>query len=199
MIGRLTGTIVDEQPNGTLVVDVGGVGYEVLAPAGTINQLTRDAQGHAVVYVHTHVRAEALDLYGFAHESVRQVFRLLINVPNIGPRTALSVLGALPVPDLVNAVSNGDLKRLNGIPGIGKKTAERLVLELKEKLLAMEPQLEGSTAGAQEGNRVRLVAALTNMGYRSVEAERAVKGLGVKVDTESLGALLREALQSLSV
>ena len=199
MIGRLTGTIVDEQPNGTLVVDVRGVGYEVFAPAGTVNQLVRDAQGHAVVYVHTHVRAEALDLYGFAHESVRQVFRLLINVPNIGPRTALSVLGALPVPDLVSAVSNGDLKRLNGIPGIGKKTAERLVLELKEKLLAMEPQLDGTTGTGQEGNRVRLVAALTNMGYRSAEAERAVKALGAKVDTESLGTLLREALQSLSV
>lgn len=197
MIGRLTGTIVDEQPNGTLVVDVRGVGYEVFAPAGTVNQLNRDGEGKAVVYVHTHVRAEALDLYGFAHESVRQVFRLLINVPNIGPRTALSVLGALPVPDLVSAVSNGDLKRLNRVPGIGKKTAERLVLELKEKLLAMEPQVEGGATG-QEGNRARLVAALTNMGYRPAEAERAVKALGAKVDTESLGALLREALQSLS-
>ena len=197
MIGRLTGTIVDEQPNGSLVVDVRGVGYEVFAPAGTVNQLNRDAEGKAVVYVHTHVRAEALDLYGFAHESVRQVFRLLINVPNIGPRTALSVLGALPVPDLVSAVSNGDLKRLNRVPGIGKKTAERLVLELKEKLLAMEPQAEGTTT-AQEGNRGRLVAALTNMGYRPVEAERAVKALGAKVDTESLGTLLREALHSLS-
>lgn len=197
MIGRLTGTIVDEQPNGSLVVDVRGVGYEVFAPAGTVNQLNRDSEGKAVVYVHTHVRAEALDLYGFAHESVRQVFRLLINVPNIGPRTALSVLGALPVPDLVSAVSNGDLKRLNRVPGIGKKTAERLVLELKEKLLAMEPQAEGTTTG-QEGNRGRLVAALTNMGYRPVEAERAVKALGAKVDTESLGSLLREALHSLS-
>lgn len=197
MIGRLTGTIVDEQPNGALVVDVRGVGYEVFTPAGTVNQLNRDAEGQVIVYVHTHVRAEALDLYGFAHESVRQVFRLLINVPNIGPRTALSVLGALPVPDLVSAVSNGDLKRLNRVPGIGKKTAERLVLELKEKLLAMEPQAEGSVAG-QEGNRARLVTALTNMGYRPVEAERAVKGLGARVDTESLGTLLREALQSLS-
>ena len=197
MIGRLTGTIVDEQPNGSLVVDVRGVGYEVFAPAGTVNQLSRDGEGKAVVYVHTHVRAEALDLYGFAHESVRQVFRLLINVPNIGPRTALSVLGALPVPDLVSAVSNGDLKRLNRVPGIGKKTAERLVLELKEKLLAMEPPVEGGATG-QEGNRARLVAALTNMGYRPAEAERAVKALGAKVDTESLGTLLREALQSLS-
>lgn len=197
MIGRLTGTIVDEEPTGALVVDVRGVGYEVFTPAGTVNQLKRDAEGKVVVYVHTHVRAEAFDLYGFAHESVRQVFRLLINVPNIGPRTALSVLGALPVPDLVSAVSNGDLKRLNRVPGIGKKTAERLVLELKEKLLAMEPQVE-ATASGQEGNRTRLVAALTNMGYRPAEAERAVKGLGAKVDTESLGNLLREALQSLS-
>jgi Holliday junction DNA helicase RuvA len=197
MIGRLTGTVADEQPNGSLVIDVAGVGYQVLAPAGTVSKLSRNQKGESVVFVHTHVRAEALDLYGFSHESEREVFRLLINVPNVGPRTALNVLGALPVPELISAVSGGDVKRLNRVPGIGKKTAERLVLELKEKLLSVQP---GDTAlmPGQEGNRARLVTALTNMGYRPTEAERAVKGLGERVDNESLSTLLREALQALS-
>jgi len=106
-------------------------------------------------------------------------------------------LGALPVPELVSAVSSGDVKRLNRIPGIGKKTAERLVLELKEKLLSVQPGELAAPAG-QEGNRLRLVTALTNMGYRPTEAERAVKSLGERVETESLSVMLREALQTLS-
>lgn len=195
MIGRLTGT-ASEQADGTLLVDVRGVGYEVHAPAGTLGQLSRDQAGQHVVFVHTYVRAEAFDLYGFAQEAAREVFRLLINVPNVGPRTALNVLGALPVPELVSAVSNGDLKRLNAVPGIGKKTAERLVLELKEKLLKVDPGQVATTG--QEGNRARLVAALTNMGYRAADAERAIKGLGSRVESESLATLLREALQALS-
>jgi Holliday junction DNA helicase RuvA len=197
MIGRLTGVVTEQNSDGSLVVDVHGVGYEVLAPAGTINRLERDAKGLSVLCVHTHVRAEALDLYGFVEDTERAVFRLLINVPNIGPRTALNVLGALPVPELISAVSSGDVKRLNRVPGIGKKTAERLVLELKEKLLSVEPsQLEA--VPSQEGNRVRLVTALTNMGYRPVEAERAVKILGTRTETEPLSTLLKDALQSLS-
>ncbi len=197
MIGRLKGIVGDEEPNGSLVIDVAGVGYEVFTPAGTINRLTFDEKRQSVLFIHTHVRAEAFDLFGFAHESERQVFRLLIQVPNVGPRTALNVLGALPVPELVSAVSSADVKRLNRVPGIGKKTAERLVLELKEKLLSLEPE-HAATLPAQQDNRGRLIAALTNMGYRTAEAERAVKNLGPKLETESLSALLREALQILS-
>ena len=197
MIGRLTGTLAGEEPKGTLVIDVAGVGYELFAPAGTAGKLKTDTEGRCIVFVHTHLRSEALELYGFAHESERELFRLLINVPNVGPRTALNVLGALPVVDLISAVSSGDLKRLYQVPGIGKKTAERLVLELKEKLLSLQPgQVE--VAAAKGGNRERLVTALTNMGYRSAEAERAVKNLGTRVDSEPIGPLLREALQLLS-
>lgn len=197
MIGRLTGGLVEELPGGALLIDVAGVGYQVFAPAGTINRLTRNERGH-VVFVYTHVRAEALELYGFAQELEREVFKLLINVPNVGPRTALNVLGALQVPELINAVSSGDVRRLHQVPGIGKKTAERLVLELKEKLLSVRPDQPTSGEPGHEGNRERLIAALTNMGYRSQEAERAVKGLGSRVDSEPIGNLLREALQSLS-
>jgi holliday junction DNA helicase RuvA len=197
MIGRLTGKLADEQPNGTLLVDVAGIGYEVSTPPGTTQRLSQNPQGDVVVFVHTHLRSEALTLYGFSHESEREVFRLLINVPNVGPRTALNVLGALPVPELVSAVSSSDVKRLNQVPGIGKKTAERLVLELREKLLSVQPD-ELEAVPSQEGQRPRLVTALTNMGYRPTEAERAVKGLGARVDSEPLSTLLREALQALS-
>lgn len=197
MIGRLTGTLAAEEPKGTLVFDVAGVGYELFTPAGTAGKLKADAQGRCVVFVHTLLKSDALELYGFAHEAERELFRLLINVPNVGPRTALNVLGALPVVDLISAVSSGDLKRLHQVPGIGKKTAERLVLELKEKLLSLQPD-QVEVGGGKSGNRSRLVTALTNMGYRSAEAERAVKHLGTRVDSEPIGTLLREALQFLS-
>jgi holliday junction DNA helicase RuvA len=180
-----------------LVFDVAGVGYELLTPAGTAGKLKPDAHGRCTVFVHTHLRSDALELYGFAHEAERELFRLLINVPNVGPRTALNVLGALPVVDLITAVSSGDLKRLHQVPGIGKKTAERLVLELKEKLLSLQPgQVE--VGAAKSDTRSRLVTALTNMGYRTAEAERAVKHLGARVEGEPIGTLLREALQLLS-
>jgi Holliday junction DNA helicase RuvA len=197
MIGRLTGTLVDDQPTGEFLIDVGGVGYQVSAPVGAASRLKAraDANGHVTVFVHTHVRAEAFDLYGFSAASEREVFRHLINVPNVGPRTALSVLGALPVPDLVRAVSEGNVRVLHKVPGIGKKTAERLVLELKEKLLEVRP---GEAPVAASGNRAKLTTALTNMGYRPAEAERTVKGLEDRLDTEPLATLLREALQSLS-
>jgi Holliday junction DNA helicase RuvA len=197
MIGRLTGTIVDDQPNGGFVIDVAGVGYDVSAPVGTASKLKgrADTKGAVSVYIHTHVRAEAFDLYGFSAASEREVFRHLLNVPNVGPRTALSVLGALPVPDLVRAVSEGNVRVLHKVPGIGKKTAERLVLELKEKLLEVRP---GESAPTTSGNRAKLTTALTNMGYRPAEAERTVKSLEDRLDQEPLAALLREALQSLT-
>lgn len=197
MIGRLKGTIVDDQPSGVFLIDVGGVGYEVSAPAGAVAKLKAraDSNGMVSVYIHTHVRAEALDLYGFSAASEREVFRHLINVPNVGPRTALSVLGALPVPELVRAVSEGNVRVLHKVPGIGKKTAERLVLELKEKLLQVRP---GDAPETASGNRAKLTTALTNMGYRPAEAERTVKSLEHKLDAEPLSTLLREALQALS-
>jgi holliday junction DNA helicase RuvA len=128
------------------------------------------------------------------------VFRLLIQVPNVGPRTALNLLSALPAAELGAAVHDGDLARLCRVPGIGKKTAERLLLELREKLprLADQPARAAATAGAGRDDRQRLLSALTNMGYKSAEAERAVKALGDRVGREPLAELLREALALLT-
>ena len=197
MIGRLTGVVVAEDPGGALVIDVGGVGYELLAPIGTVGRADT-ASDRIVLFVHTHVREDALDLFGFATEAERRAFRLLIGVPNVGPKTALAVMSALPLPDLSRAVRSGDLARLTRVPGIGRKTAERLVLELKEKLSGVEQAEAGPAAPADRPRDAdRLIHALTNMGYRASEAERAVQALGARVGAEPLTDLVRDALARL--
>src|SRR5258706_12602218 len=124
MIGRLTGfPLADE--DGALVVDVRGVGYEIAAPLGTAGRAAKDAEGRITVYVHTHVREDALMLFGFATETERHAFRTLIGVSNVGPKTALAVLSALPSADLARAIAAKDVPRLTAISGVGKKTAER--------------------------------------------------------------------------
>jgi holliday junction DNA helicase RuvA len=200
MIGRLVGAVVAEEPDGGLLIDVGGVGYDVMTPLGTLGRAGAvGGEGHIVLFTHTHVREDALELYGFASVTERRVFRMLLGVPNVGPKTALGVLSALPVPELALAVESRDLGRLNRISGIGKKTAERLVLELREKLPqvgALEVQ-PGAVPPAQ-GNADRLLGALTNMGYRPQEAQRAVTALGDRISQEPIATLLRDALAELA-
>jgi Holliday junction DNA helicase RuvA len=194
MIGWLRGRVLSEEPTGALLLEVGGVGYEVNAPLGAVGR-ARTQAGEIELFVHTHVREDALDLFGFATELDRRTFRLLLGIPNVGPKTALGVLSALSVSELGRAVRAGDLPRLSKVPGIGKKTAERLVLELKEKLPTLGTEEGASTARAVESDaKQRLLSALTNMGYRAGEAERAVEGLGSKVERTPIGELLKEAL-----
>jgi len=198
VIGRLRGRVLADEATGAVVLDVGGVGYELSTPVGTLGRARDAGDGELELWVHTHVREDALDLFGFANETDRRVFRLLLGVPNVGPKTALGVLSALSVEDLARAVERSDHARLGKVPGIGKKTAERLVLELKEKLRGLEsgpPQTSAQTLGNEAG---RLLSALVNMGYRPGEAERAVSALGPKLETEPLGNLLREALAKLT-
>ncbi len=199
MIGRLTGRPLNEDPSGSLLIDVGGVGYEVACPVGTMGRAKKSGE-LVSVHVHTNVRQDALELFGFATETDRFVFRQLLNVPNVGPRTALGMMSALPTDELCAAVQAGDRVRLSKVPGIGKKTAERLVLELKDKLPSSSaPAAPGrSDDGSGLGARDRLLGALTNMGYRPLEAERAVKALEPKLDAAPIGELLREALKLLT-
>ena len=199
MIGRLTGNIVSEEADGGLVVDVHGVGYEVRAPLGTLGRVTPGADGSVHLFTYLHVREDILDLYAFSSDMERRVFRLLIDVPNVGPKTALGVLSALPPSELASAVEAKDVARLTRIDGVGKKTAERLVLELRERLpkLAIEGALAQATANPT-GDESRLVGALTNMGYRPQDAQRAVRALEGRIGKETLGELLRQALAILS-
>ena len=196
MIGRLRGVVVCEEAAGTVVLDVHGVGYELTTPLGAVARARRAATDDVLeLFVHTHVREDGIELFGFASEAERRVFRLMIGVPNVGPRTALNALSALPLAELTHAVHAADVARLSRVPGIGKKTAERLVLELRGKLAGLESEAvaERPEAGTEE-TAERLVAALTNMGYRAAEAERAVRSLGDRVGGEPVPELLRQAL-----
>lgn len=201
MIGWLRGRVISEEPSG-LILDVQGVGYELLTPVGTLGRAISHPGGEVELWVHTHVREDALDLFGFASELERRVFRLLVSVPNVGPKTAVGVLGALPIADLSRAISARDLGRLGKVPGIGKKTAERLVVELVDKLPALvPPEALGKGASGKAvaaGTSQLLLKALVNMGYRPAEAERAVEHLGKRIDAEPLSDLLRSALAFLT-
>lgn len=197
MIGRLVGNVVATN-DGTVTVDVGGVGYEVHVPGGTLGRTSAPAgDARVTLYVHTHVREDALDLFGFSSELERSVFKLLIAIPNVGPKTALGILSALPPPELASAVADRDLARLTSVSGIGKKTAERLVLELKEKLPRVAEPGARDAPAREHDDAARLLGALTNMGFRQAEAERAVAGLGDRVGKEPLGELLKAALAKL--
>jgi Holliday junction DNA helicase RuvA len=201
MLGWLRGRVISEEPSG-LILEVGGVGYELMTPVGTLGRALSHPSGEVELWVHTHVREDALDLFGFASELERRVFRLLVSVPNVGPKTAVGVLGALPIADLSRAISARDLGRLGKVPGIGKKTAERLVVELVDKLPALvPPDALGKLAGGKStaaGTSQLLLKALVNMGYRPAEAERAVEHLGKRIDAEPLSDLLRSALAFLT-
>jgi Holliday junction DNA helicase RuvA len=197
LIGRLVGSVVATN-DGTVTVDVGGVGYEVHVPGGTLGRTGGGAaDARVTLFVHTHVREDQLDLFGFSSELERVVFKLLIAVPNVGPKTALGILSALPPPELASAVADKDLARLTSISGIGKKTAERLVLELKEKLPKLTDLRAGAAPPRKHDDAARLLGALTNMGFRQAEAERAIGSLGDRIGKEPLAELLKAALATL--
>lgn len=202
MIGRLTGRIVEDSADGTLVIDVSGVGYEVSAPLGALGRASTEAGALVTLFIHTHVREDALLLYGFATREDRAAFRLLIGISNIGPKIAMAILSALSSSEIALVVARGETARFTAIPGVGKKTAERLVLELKDKLIVPSSALAKApgapVAAAPSGKAELLHSALTRMGYRPAEAERAVNALTARLETEALGDLVREALAVLS-
>jgi holliday junction DNA helicase RuvA len=205
LIGRLTGTVAAEEPDGTFVLDVGGVGYEVLAPLGALGRAKGEAAagGELTFYVHTHVREDALSLFGFATPEDKTAFRTLISISNVGPKMALALLSGMNAEELARAVAAKDLTKLVAVPGIGKKTAERLLLELKDKLapvtrIASGERREQASRATSPSNAELLSSALTRMGYRPAEAERAILHLGARIDTEPVQILVREALAVLA-
>jgi|HubBroStandDraft_1064217.scaffolds.fasta_scaffold61402_2 Holliday junction DNA helicase RuvA len=206
MIGRLTGKVVSQEADGGVVLDVGGVGYELTVPLGSLDRTRPDDAGRVMLWVHTHVREDALALFGFSDEAERAAFRVLIGVSNVGPKIAVAVLGALPSADLSRAVARRDLSALTSISGVGKKIAERLLLELRDRLpaataatAASAAATAGSSGRGEAAGGERLRNALTGMGFRPAEAERAVATLGERADGAApLEELLREALALLA-
>ena len=196
MIGHLQGTLLRSSPD-LVLVDVAGVGYAVHVPLSTYYELERAGQGARVsLHVHTHVREDALALYGFWTERELEIFQKLIAVSGIGPRLAQVVLSGMASEDLLAALAAGDVARLTTIPGVGKKTAERMVVELRDRVRALAEKLPAERRPAAIEDD--LVAALVNLGYKEINAERAV----VQVRQENAGApfheLLRLALKRLS-
>ncbi|MEO1369103.1 MAG: Holliday junction branch migration protein RuvA, partial [Acidobacteriota bacterium] len=192
MIGWLRGTLRSVEPSRVLL-ETGGVGYDVHVPLSTYYELQKVPSGEAAeVYVHTHVREDALVLYGFKTDRERQLFLRLVGVSGIGPKLAQTILSGMPGDELIDALARSDLPRLNRIPGVGKKTAERMVLELREKVKDLAPETSVAASAPQDDD---LVQALTNLGYKQAAAEKAV----LRVDAElPFADRLRATLRLLS-
>jgi holliday junction DNA helicase RuvA len=202
VIGRLCGTIVQREPDGAIVIDVLGVGYEVFVPQGTLGKLSvNGADGPVTLHIHTHVRDDAITLFGFATADDRVAFRALLKVSSIGPKLALAIIGALDGPALQQAVARQDKGVFKGISGVGSKTVERLLVDLRDKLhftaatngkgLRAVPAAPTSTADT-------VVGALVQMGYKRAAAEAAVGNAGLDQGEASVEKLLRAALTALS-
>jgi Holliday junction DNA helicase RuvA len=173
VIAHLRGRILEKQPT-RVVLDVGGVGYDVAVPLSTFYGLGEPGSD-ASLRVHTHVREDALALYGFSTALELDLFNRLISISGIGPKLALAVLSGIEPPDLVSAIERGDLARLTAIPGVGKKTSERIVLELKDRLpRAHVAEAADGIAVPGTGSRDDLLSALMNLGYHRPLAEKAV-------------------------
>jgi Holliday junction DNA helicase RuvA len=197
MIARLRGRIADKQPN-RLIVDVSGVGYDVQVPLSTY-YVAPDVGGEMALRIHTHVREDQLALYGFAAELELAMFEKLIAVSGIGPKLALSVLSGIEPRDLAGAIQRNDLARLTAIPGVGKKTAERICVELRDRL----PKAIEAAAAASPGDSLRedLVSALVNHGYHRQAIEKVLDKQLASASAKAAARfedVLRAALKDLS-
>lgn len=200
MIASLTGRLAFKAPT-HLVLDVQGVGYEVFIPLSSYYGLPNLSENTSLS-VHTHVREDAIQLFGFLTSQEKEAFVLLTSVSGVGPKLALSVLSALPVSDLVSAIQSENVEKLTTVPGIGNKSASRLVLELKDKVGKLHPGLSPANDLPRQGQDVTFddaLSALVNLGYRSQDAKDALKQVK-KCYPESitLKDMIRESLKELA-
>jgi len=194
MIGYLQGNVLKASTE-RLLLDVQGVGYEVHIPLSTYYEVEkRGANPQVALYIHTHLREDGIALFGFWTEREKLLFEKLIAVGGIGPRLARVILSGMPPDDLLTAIASGDLGRLGTIPGIGRKTAERMVLELKDKMRELAAELPERVAAADPD----VVSALVNLGYKAVQAERAVADARREAPDAAFHDLLRASLHRLS-
>src|SRR5579862_8313209 len=196
MIGLLRGRLLDKRPN-QIILDVSGVGYLVAIPLSTFAAIG-DLHTEVTLLIHTHVREDALALYGFLSSREKHFFEMLLSASGVGPSLALKILSGMSVEELVPAIRNGDLARLTKIPGVGRKTAERMVVELKDKLEAVTVEVERPAASTPAGIEVDVASALVNLGYDQRAAETAVVEAKREAGSASFEKMLRAALQSLS-
>jgi Holliday junction DNA helicase RuvA len=192
MIAHLRGRLITRHPN-QAIVDAGGVGYDVTISVPTFSELP-PLGGEVSLHIHTHVREDQIALYGFLRPEEKQLFEKLLTVSGIGPKLAITILSGMPTDEMVNAIRGNDVVRLTKIPGIGKKTAERMVLELRDKLAVAgnEPAAVMPSFSALQED---VLSALVNLGYQRAAAEKA---LGAVEKNGSFDSMFRHALSVLS-
>ncbi len=193
MIAKISGALAHKIP-GEVIIDVGGVGYQVFIPLSVFYRLPEIGQ-RVNLHIHTHLREDALQLFGFLEQAEKRVFLLLNNVAGIGPKLAINILSGIPADDLARALKEGDQPRLISIPGVGKKLAERMVVELRDKFLTLPTEEGGQGDGSQMMQDA--VSALVNLGYRRPEAEKSVREITQRGE-RPLPEVLKEALRRLS-
>ncbi len=194
MIGYLQGQLLRATPE-RLLLDVQGVGYEVHVPLSTWYEIEKRREETIRLFIHTHMREDGIALFGFWTEREKLLFERLIAVSGIGPRLARVILSGMAPDDLLSAIAGGDVGRLSTIPGVGKKTAERMVLELKDKMRELAAELPETTAPPADQD---VVSALVNLGYKASLAERAVAEVRRERPDAAFHELLRSSLNRLS-
>lgn len=199
MIAWLKGA-VKELTSDSAILDVSGVGYELTCSSNTLSDLSQMPVGDVELFVHTHVREDALLLYGFSSKAEKQMFHSLLQVNGIGPKLAVTILSGARLETIVDWIERGDAKSLTGLPKVGKKTAEQIILELKGKLVILadeeKKQKKGSvTLSGFGGTRSQVFSALVNLGFRAQEVEEVVAKMDASVDVETG---VREGLQLLT-
>lgn len=201
MIAQLSGTLLEKNAN-TLIVDVGGVGYEVSIPLSTFYELGEVGEP-VTLRIHTHVREDAIQLFGFRTQRERELFLHLISVSGIGPKSAVTALSGMSAEEMIAAIRTNNLVRLNSIPGVGRKTAERIVIELRDKVgklaaSATEEIRSEDTAARGDETFEDALSALVNLGYQRQAAEKAIKKALDEGTEPTVQRLLRRALQLLA-
>ncbi len=200
MIAQLKGILAFKAPS-EVIVDVGGVGYQVSIPLSTYYPLP-DEGGAVVLFTHTHVRDDAIQIFGFGTPLEKDLFRILITVSKVGPKMALAILSGLEGAELRRAIGDEDVARLSGIPGVGRKTAERICMELKDKMPSAEPGAPvvggGPDSALEQCPYKDAAAALVHLGYRRTEVKDVLQGLAHEEQERSVEELIRESLRYLS-
>jgi Holliday junction DNA helicase RuvA len=205
MIAHLSGNLLSKQAT-SVIIDVGGVGYEVTIPLSTFYDL-EDTGAKVELRIYTHVREDSLQLFGFKTIRERELFLKIISVTGIGPKLGITLLSGMSADELIGAIRTNDLARLTGIPGIGRKTAERLVIELREKVEALttaqlEEELSARAAASgeptQDGVRADALSALLNLGYQRTAAEKAIDGAIAEGGEVTVETVLRRVLRKLA-
>ncbi|MDQ7818607.1 MAG: Holliday junction branch migration protein RuvA [Melioribacteraceae bacterium] len=194
MIGYLSGKIISKKPT-KIIIDVGGVGYLVNISISTFEKLADKEE--IALYTYLSVKEDSLDLYGFYTVAEKEMFELLINVSGIGPKTAQSILSGIQIEDLKEALKTGNVSRIISVPGIGRKTAERMMVELRDKVDSLAESIEGISFGTSN-IRTDAIAALVNLGYNQKVADRAVRAVTDRNPNISIEDLVKEALSQLN-